>query len=279
MRKLYTHILIILFLLNSILVSSQDIFICDTAGVVKRNDSIISYTCNYFYNVIKEVEDSVLSVDSLKVPVTLVAATSNNILNGPITYSRNDSIVIMQGFMKNGMPDSTFILYHISLENYKIVAAKTFFRNGLKDGEEIEYSEKGVITSICHYKKGLLDGDSKQYDYYGNLIKQGYYVKGKREGDWIDNDLQKRFYYISKFKNDKLISSNMRACYENGKTFIEGNYDKGNRKNGIYIIYDSEGFVMRKESYRHGRRNGNFYDYDKGKLLKRTKYKNDKIVK
>ncbi|HNW99174.1 MAG TPA: hypothetical protein PKK00_12265 [Bacteroidales bacterium] len=279
MRKLYTHILIILFLLNSFFIFSQDIFICDTAGITKYTASSISFKCNYFYNFIKASIDSALIDNSNKVPVTFIATTENRILNGPIFYFRNDSVLVMQGFMKNGKPDSTFILYHISLENYKIIAAKTFFRNGLKEGKEIEYSKKGVITSICHYKNGKLDGDSKQYDEYGNLLKQGSYVNGKREGDWIDNDLQKHYYTTAKFKNDKILYSNLRACYENGKTFVDGNYDKYNKKNGVFYVYDTEGFIVRKESYRHGRRNGNFYDYDKGKLLKRTKYKNDKIVK
>lgn len=262
------------------IVNAQDIFMCDTTGKVRKKDSIISFNCDYYYNIIKQSKDSVLSVNSLSAsPVTVVATVKGNKLNGPIRFLRSDSNTVMQGFMRNGLADSTFILYHISLGNYKREAMKSFFRNGLKEGEETEYNDKGVIIFIRNYHEGMLEGVYKHFDDYGHLVTSGTYKAGKKEEVWTENDLDKNYSVIYNYKNDEIIDYNWKAYYNNGKVFFEGNYDKDGKKQGIFSTYDAEGFLISTDTYKNGMRNGYTTEYYYGKAVKKTKYKNDQVVK
>jgi antitoxin component YwqK of YwqJK toxin-antitoxin module len=259
--------------------NAQNMFMCDTSGIVNRNDTVITFSCNYFYNYTTLSKDSVYSDEiHSNTPVTFVGIIKNGKLNGPVTYLRNDSNVIQQGFMKNGLADSTFITYRISMANYKREALKSFFRNGLKEGEETEYNETGVIIYIRNYKEGLLEGDYKHYDDSGNLLTSGLYKKGAKEEEWRENFVDEHYSVFSNYRKDELIDYNWVAFYENGKTFFEGNYDKENRKQGLFKIYDTDGSLKSTESYKNGKRNGYFTEYYKGKPVRKIKYKNDKIV-
>lgn len=269
-----------ILLFVSCILNAQDIFMCDTTGNVRKKDSIITFNCDYYYNIIKQSKDSVLSDNSLSAsPVTIVATVKGNKLNGPIRFLRSDSNTVMQGFMKNGLADSTFITYHISLGNYKREAMKSFFRNGLKEGEETEYNEKGVIIFIRNYHEGVLEGVYKHFDDYGDLVTSGTYKDGKKEEIWTENDLDKNYSVFYNYKNDAIIDYNWKAYYNNGKVFFEGNYDKEGKKQGIFSTYDAEGFLISTDTYKDGMRNGYYTEYYNGKAVKKTKYKNDQVVK
>jgi antitoxin component YwqK of YwqJK toxin-antitoxin module len=275
-RNISTLILVF----GSCIINAQNIFLCDTAGNIQKHDSIIKFSCNYYYNFFKQSKDSVVTDNSVSpAQVTLIATTEDNKLNGPIMFLRNDSNLLLQGFMKNGLADSTFISYHISLENYKTVSVKSFFRNGLKEGEETEYNAKGVIIYLRHYKEGLLEGEYKHFNDYGNLITSGTYKKGKKEDIWIENFIKEYYSVFSKYKKDELVDYQWQAYYKDGKVFFEGKYDKDGRKQGIFKTYDTDGILKSTESYKNGKRNGYFTEYDKGKPTRKIKYKNDKIVK
>ncbi|MFH0865011.1 MAG: hypothetical protein V1904_02365 [Bacteroidota bacterium] len=274
------YIFVFFILINACMINAQDIFICDTAGIVQKHDSVIRFSCNYYYNFLKQTKDSVISENSVSLtPVTFEVSVKNFKFNGPIKFFHNDSNMVLQGFMKNGLADSTFISYHISLENYKRESMKSFFRNGLKEGEETEYNAKGVIIYLRHYKEGLLEGEYKHFNDYGNLVTSGIYKKGKKEEIWIENFIKEYYSVFSKYKKDELIDYQWQAYYKDGKVFFEGKYDKDGRKQGIFKTYDTEGILKSTESYKNGKRNGYFTEYYKGKPTRKIKYKNDKIVK
>ena len=102
----------------------------------------------------------------------------NKTMNGPIYFYTGDSVLFMKGFMKNGKADSTFIGYQVSMKNYKKKSFETNYKNGLKDGQEIEYNEKENFACVRHYKEGNLDGLFTRYDDFGNKISEGPYLKG-----------------------------------------------------------------------------------------------------
>lgn len=274
------NILIFLIVISSCIVKAQDIFLCDTAGILQRHDSVIKFTCNYYYNFFKQSKDSVVSENSVFVtPVIIEASVKDKELNGPIKFFRNDSNIVLQGFMKNGLADSTFIAYYPSFENYKRESMKSFFRYGLKEGEEIEYNVKGVIIYIRNYKEGVLEGEYKHFDNFGNLVTSGLYKKGKREEVWTENFLDEHYSVFLYYKNDELIDYDWKSYFKDGKTFFEGNYDKDGRKQGIFKTYDTDGMLKSTETYKNGKRNGYFTEYSNGKPVRKIKYKKDKIVK
>lgn len=271
--------LISIFLVAGLSAEAQDIFLCDTTGIVKQGDSIIRLSCNYFFNFTKLTKDSVLQGNQSPCePLTIEAVIKNNTLNGPIKVLRKDSNIILQGFMKNGLADSIFTSYHISMENYKTEAMKSFFRNGLKEGEETEYNSKGVIIYIRNYKEGLLDGEYKHFDDYGNLLTGGFYEKGKREDVWTENFPEEHYSVYTNYKDDELVDYEWKSFFKDGKTFYEGTYDRSNLKQGTFKVYSTDGMLLSTETYKDGKRHGYFTEYDKGKIVRKTKYKNDKIV-
>lgn len=100
--------------------------------------------------------------------------------------------MFMQGFMKNGKPDSAFTCYQVFLANYNKISFKTTYQNGLKNGEEDEYCEKGTIIYIRHFKNGILDGEYKQFDGYGNILTDGNYKMGMKTDTWLEADPEKK---------------------------------------------------------------------------------------
>lgn len=261
---------------------AQKIIYCDTASIKPTKDSLFIINCKYYYNFFKGAKDSVVIVngDTLRhQKILMVAEMQRKTLTGMVKYFTSDSILFMQGFLKNGKSDSTFTEYQISNANYKKVGIKSKFRNGLKNGEETEYSDKGTVLFVRNYKDGLLEGQFTHYDGYGNVLSQGYYVKGKKEDVWIEKFPEERVVVTQNYKADQLIDYNWSSYYPSGKLFIEGNYDKKGLKQGIFKIYDVDGSLQSTENYKDGKRNGYFIEYFNGAPVRKTKYRDDMVIR
>ena len=261
---------------------SQDIYICDTSNVIFRTDSVVKYKSNYFFNFFKNSIDSVVTINfktKIKEDVIIETSYKDNELNGPIRYYTEDSTLFMQGFFKNGKADSMFIGYQIYIFNYKKEAIIANFKNGLKNGEEFEFNDKGKIIFIRNYKDGLLEGLYKQIDEYGNILTEGKYKKGKKNEAWNETYPSERIAVYQNYKNDKLKDYIWASFYENGKLFVKGTYNKYGEKNGVFYIYEQDGTLKNSEKYKNGKRTGNYIEYFDGKAVRKTRYRNDKIVK
>jgi len=261
---------------------SQNIFYCDTTKIFQQKDTIIKSSCNYYFNFLKGTKDSVVTINSRTYTnnsIIIKAAFRKNSYNGHVKFLLGDSVLFMQGFMRNGKPDSIFTCYQIFLANYKKESYKTFYRNGLKNGEEDEYCDKGTIIYIRHYTNGILDGAYKQYDDYGNILSEGNYKMGKKIDVWHEATPEAKINIYQNYKNGELIDYKWTSNYANNKLFIEGIYDKNGKKQGLFIIYNDDGSIQRTETYKDGKRNGDFIEYFDGKPISKTKYHNDMIVK
>jgi antitoxin component YwqK of YwqJK toxin-antitoxin module len=270
-----------IFIISSFTCKSQTIFFCDTSGLFAGNSSTIQFKCPYYYNFLTLKEDSVVNINSRHIEkgdVLIKASVKNKVLNGPVFFILSDTTLFMQGFMKNGKADSTFIGYHINNSNYKRESFKSNFKNGLKNGEETEYNDKGTITFIRHYKNGILDGMYKQFNDFGFVMSQGVYKDGMKNEIWKESDPETRVTLYQNYKNDVMQDYVWTSTYPNGKVFIEGTYDKYGKKQGIFKIFDEEGMLKSTESYKDGKRNGYFTDYMDGKPVRKIKYHNDKII-
>jgi uncharacterized protein len=200
-------------------------------------------------------------------------------MNGPVKFYVNDSLLFMQGFLKNGKPDSTFTCYQISNANYKKELYTVNFRNGLKNGEENEFCDKGTVIYVRTYKDGKLDGVYRHFDDYGNKLTEGVYKMEKKEGVWLEADPPVRVYVFQNYKNGEMTDYLWTSNYPNGKLFMQGTYDKKGKKQGVFEVYDEEGNLTRTETYKDGKRNGDFIDFYQGKAVGKTKYKNDMIIR
>lgn len=280
MRSLSRHLFLLWCILSLACANAQQVFHCDTAGMVQKHDSVIIFNCDHFLNILTHKVDSITSGNPAStVSAIIVATIKDNKLNGPVKFMRPDSNVFIQGFMKDGLADSNFVWYSVSLKNYKMPSMKSFFRNGLKEGEETEYNEKGVVTYIRNYHEGKLEGAYKHYDDRGNLITGGTYKADMREDVWTDNYIQEHYSVFSNFIDDELQGYNWKAYYSNGKIFFEGYYDKNGKKQGIFSTYDQSGVLMSTDTYKDGLREGYYTEYMNGKPIKKVKYKHDQVVK
>jgi antitoxin component YwqK of YwqJK toxin-antitoxin module len=255
---------------------SQDIFYCDTSGIVEHNDTLITLTCNYYFNFLTKTRDSVMQIVGkaiTKQPIKMKANMKNRSLNGPIRYYIGDTVLLMKGFMREGKADSLFVGYQILSDDTKKESYRSTFKNGFKEGEETEFNDNGTLKYLRNYKYGLLDGLFRHLDEDGNTLNEGYYKKGKKVDAWIEADPERRIAIYQNYHNDKLIGYTWTSYYANGKLFISGSYDSKDRKQGIFEIYDQDGELMSTESYRNGKLHGYLISYYKGKPIKKVKFK------
>lgn len=151
---------------------------------------------------------------------TVIATRDFSIGNGScytIFYDQK-KFKVSEGELKDKKPNGLWKYYHfqsehlMSIENYK---------NGVLNGEKIEYYKNGQIAEKDNYSEGKLNGKHFRYAENGNLIEEFTYKNGSIEG--------KANYYDN-----------------NGKILIKGNYKNG-KKVGTWETYE-DGKLKRKES-------------------------------
>ena len=88
------------------------------------------------------------------------------------------------------------------------VLRRTYYKKGLKNGEEKEFFENNVISNFATYNDGELSGRVESYDKNGDLIgrfryKDGYLVKGFCQYKKGKNKLKKE---ITNSKYNQIIN-------------------------------------------------------------------------
>jgi len=100
-------------------------------------------------------------------------------------FYRNGQIKWQGKCLENGTPDSTWVYYNKSGQK---------LWEGEYNGKYTEYDwrerdlpnppEPGSIYIRGNYRNGLKDGEWLQYDTEGNITRRGYYVNGRPSGTW-----------------------------------------------------------------------------------------------
>lgn len=161
-------------------------------------------------------------------------------------------------------------------------------KKGNLDDAFKEYSESGQILTDVTYKNGILNGPYKEYFNYlkGLVSEKGTYKNGKKDGPYTAFGLDSEVVW--------------EGTYDNGKSDA-AKYDELDRKNGIIYLkntnkpysgpYIEEGItlffldgkqrILKRdwgsgssfESYKDGKEDGLFLEYENGILLTETNYK------
>ena len=233
-------------------------FYCDSTDFSNSNDTVVKLETYYYFDFINNSKDSVVIEENSsntykKEKITIEITVKNSKLNGSIKYYLNDSLLLLEGYMKNNLPDSTFVKYHTSELKYKIVSIRSSFKNGLKNGTEIEYDKEGKVKKVCNYENGIFNGIYQNYDYKGNLLSKGSYIRGKKAGNWEEKYPDKKVLISLNYENDILIDYIWTSFYPNGNVFYEGTFDKSGKLNGISTTYDENGNVKSTEIYKKGK--------------------------
>lgn len=163
-------------------------------------------------------------------------------------YYKNGKTEQNGTFLKNEIPDGEWIWYY---ENGDTLRFETFI-NGLRNGIMIEYSDTGTVIAKGEYIDDLEEGSWFYHD--GDIIIEGSYKSGNRDGEW---------------KN----------IYSNGNPSFKGSFLDDNA-NGKHIFYWENGKVKDEGYYIMGRKEGEWFKYDKmGILFLITTFKNGIEIK
>jgi len=101
------------------------------------------------------------------------------------------------------------------------------FVDGLEGGPLKQFYADGTLALSCSFNKGLLDGDWEKFSPTGQLESRGGYIKGERDGAW-----KELYPEVNGF-------------------FWEGKYEK-DKKEGVWEVQNSTGFVHQKETFQSG---------------------------
>ena len=136
--------------------------------------------------------------------------------------------------------------------------AKYYFKDGLKHGEEIQYSEKGGITlRTIHFEGKIANNDTIKFFYpSGNILETVNTVDGLRQGKWTS-------YYDSP---EKLIELERTYVNDTLQGPEIGYYESGNIENEATII---DGIYQGKQTF--------YFDSEKLIEIERI-YENDTLT-
>lgn len=144
----------------------------------------------------------------------------------------------------NSLKHGNYLSYH---EN-GLLSDTGSFSNGLKNGVWKRFTVKGVLTSEEKYISGVHQDTSIFYDIKGNLFLKNIYDKSGF------NIQQLKFHdgkLSSKSEYQKNGNTNITEFYNNNKIKSEEHYIKNNQRNGVWIYWDEKGNIIKKEEYKN----------------------------
>ena len=151
------------------------------------------------------------------------------VLHGPSTLYHINALLAEEGFYKNGKKDSIRKVYDNLLGN---LISQEFYKNGVKNGEWINYNQLGDTVTVNNYKDGVLHGISKTYE--DRVINNiGEYVNGKKHGLWKTGQAN----------NYKRREGSFNMGIEVGEWFY---YDIDGKKL-MRRVFDSEGYITEED--------------------------------
>ncbi|AWK03393.1 hypothetical protein HYN56_03805 [Flavobacterium crocinum] len=162
-------------------------------------------------------------------------------------------------FEQYGREISNGVVYDYYFQNKFAVAlkSKTSYKNGQKNGEEIQYFPNGKVLKIVKYSEGEAQGDQIEYNSDGSIKAKRIYKNGQPfEGNF-----------------DERFASDL---------FINQNYSKG-LKEGEAIVKDESGTIVAKGIYKDGKPfNGTFViknENEQNELINVSNYKKNGVQK
>ena len=239
---------------------------------------------------------SVIYKDGKIIKSTLVKAMKDNASFSPVTdiyYKLEDSHTLRKVDYENGLLKTYFI----------------YNKDGIPDGESVEYYEEGSIESIVHFRNNIVEGLTITYYENGNIDEEVNYKNNKMNGEAksydengklngrtifkdnikLEEDVYKENEILKNtFKNGELVKQDI--CTLNGtlkeRRILNGNemeystfYPNGNVKQKILTkdkiiikeqIYARNGNIMSNSFFSDGKPVIELFEYyPDGKLFRK----------
>ncbi len=131
-----------------------------------------------------------------------------------------------------------------------------------------------IFFSFCAFSQKKYH---KEYYQNGQIKEEGWLINDKKTAFW-------KFYYINgNLKKEGHFKDNLETNYwyfytPNSTIEKEGHFDEGS-KNKWWVYYDMQGVINHKCQLKDNQKNGYCLIYEKRKLIKASKYKNNKKLK
>ena len=239
---------------------------------------------------------SIIYKDGKIIKSTLVKAMKDNASFSPVTdiyYKLEDSHTLRKVDYENGLLKTYFI----------------YNKDGIPDGESVEYYEEGNIESIVHFRNNIVEGLTITYYENGNIDEEVNYKNNKMNGEAksydengklngrtifkdnikLEEDVYKENEILKNtFKNGELVKQDI--CDLNGtlkeRRILNGNemeystfYPNGNVKQKILAkdkiiikeqIYARSGNIMYNSFFSDGKPVIEYFEYyPDGKLFRK----------
>lgn len=165
---------------------------------------------------------------------------------------------------------------------------KLIFPFGMEEFCGVLESKKNGLLNIVEYKNGLRNGKKRVYFKNGNLKLEADFKNNKLEGKLLGWNESGHKLIDMDFRND-LEDGFIIEWYSNGSPKMKSQYKNG-KKDGVYMTWYkntlppkewvSNSFLKTIGFYLEDKKNGEFITLgNKGKVLSKTKFINDKEVK
>lgn len=157
-----------------------------------------------------------------------------------INYDKSGKIlqtINENDFEKYGREISNGVVYNYYFQNKFAVAlkSKTNYKNGQKNGEEIQYFSNGKVLKIVKYSDGEEQGDQVEYNSDGSIKAKRIYKNGQP----FEGNFDERFasdLFINQNYNNGLIEGEAIVKDESGNIVAKGIYKDGKPFNGTFVV-------------------------------------------
>ena len=99
----------------------------------------------------------------------------------PYKGQKYDKKIHVETFYKDGKKNGQYMEYHANGPLH----IKTYYKDDKLDGEYFYYNRAGILDFKGHYKNGQKDGECIYYR-GGKIIEKGCYKEGTRIGEWLE---------------------------------------------------------------------------------------------
>lgn len=160
-------------------------------------------------------------------------------------YYDNNGFLSYGGYYKNGIKDSTWLFYWEL--NRQFTKTVNTFKNGVLDGEQLEYYITDTLGKVFYYMNGKLNGNYYEFYPSGKLKYKGFYKDNLKTGVWT---------YFN--ENHEVVTRDtipwtgyFRERDSLGTVIAEGEYKNGLQV-GEWIYRDNKGCKVEKNNYKDG---------------------------
>jgi len=130
---------------------------------------------------------------------------------------------LKETYLKDKLNGMTTVYYvPEEVDNRKLMVAKTsMYKNGVLDGDMIEYFESGTVKSKVKYVNGVKEGVSVINHPAGNPMVKENYIHGVLHGwqyayDITGKEIGKKYYLKGEILEGKRLEDRLKYCKDNG---------------------------------------------------------------